>query len=76
MIGGKAPVIVNLRIKVVEVTDERNTPKVKTSAKEPSVPLMQVVRSTPEPASTPRKECLSLRESEMPLSRSSSHCSV
>jgi hypothetical protein len=58
------------------VNDERHTPWVKTSSKEPSVPLVQIVRSTPEPASTPRKECLSLLESELPFPPSSSLCFV
>jgi hypothetical protein len=62
VIGDTATLIVNLRTNVVEVNDERHTPRVKTSSKEPSVPLVQIVRSTPEPASTPRKECLSLPE--------------
>ena len=42
MIGGTAPLIVNLRTKVLEVTDESHTPKVKTSAKETSVLNVQV----------------------------------
>jgi len=40
VIGDTAPLIVNLRTKVVEATDECHTPRVRTSAKEPSVPLM------------------------------------